>query len=167
MADIALILAFKDGKILFGKRNDNGKYTLPGGHLEEGEDPSEGAKRELDEETGLSPVGDIELVEERKLGNSTLHIFQCEVDGEPTGENDPDEECDEWKFYDLDAGVPKDLQGKLAGPKNQSDNFIVEEYGLAKAQQESEDIDIDPSAPEKEVHMTHNQIMSEWSRKCQ
>ena len=44
-----LIRDWKDD-ILMGKRNDNDKWTTPGGHLDKGECPYEGAIRELKEE---------------------------------------------------------------------------------------------------------------------
>ena len=40
--------------MLMGKRRDNGKWTNPGGHLNEGESPVAGAAREVKEETGLN-----------------------------------------------------------------------------------------------------------------
>src|SRR5687768_7017164 len=42
-----------DGRILLGKRTDNGMWATPGGHVEPDEDFSEAALRELREETGL------------------------------------------------------------------------------------------------------------------
>jgi len=47
-----------DGKILLMKRQnsgcDDGMYGLPSGHIEEGEDPLEGAVREAFEEIGIT-----------------------------------------------------------------------------------------------------------------
>lgn len=50
------VLITKDAKILMGKRKNahgDGTWAPPGGHLEYGETPQEGAQREVREETGL------------------------------------------------------------------------------------------------------------------
>lgn len=56
-------LIVEDGKILLGKRGIEpfkGFWNIPGGFLNYGEDPAEGAKREVFEETGLViEVGDL------------------------------------------------------------------------------------------------------------
>jgi len=44
----------KDGQLLLGRRTDNGLWSTPGGHVEEGEEFSEAALRELKEETGIT-----------------------------------------------------------------------------------------------------------------
>ena len=59
MAKLACyMLVFVDGKILLMKRQnsgcDDGMYGLPSGHIEEGEDPLEGAVRETLEEIGIT-----------------------------------------------------------------------------------------------------------------
>ncbi len=51
----------KNGEVLVGKRlnaHGNGTWCFPGGHLEFGESWEECAKREVDEETGLS-IGEV------------------------------------------------------------------------------------------------------------
>ena len=40
-------------KILLTRRQDNGRWCLPGGHMEAGENVSEACAREIWEETGL------------------------------------------------------------------------------------------------------------------
>ena len=59
MAKLACyMIVFVYGKILLMKRQnsgcDDGMYGLPSGHIEEGEDPLEGAVRETLEETGIT-----------------------------------------------------------------------------------------------------------------
>ena len=66
MAKLACyMLVFVDGKILLMKRQnsgcDDGMYSLPSGHIEEGEDPLEGAVRETLEEIGIL-VTDLEFL---------------------------------------------------------------------------------------------------------
>jgi ADP-ribose pyrophosphatase YjhB (NUDIX family) len=134
MKRIALIIATNSkGQLLLGKRNDSGKWTVPGGHLNEGEDPWDGAVRELKEETGLTPDDDIlDKVDERSLGQAQFYTFLCSVTGKPTGKNDPDEECSEWRWFDVKDGLPKEVQGNLAGPRDESKNIIVDHFGLEK-----------------------------------
>jgi ADP-ribose pyrophosphatase YjhB (NUDIX family) len=54
----AYALCLRDGCLLLAHLaptvTDGGKWTLPGGGLEFGEDPAAGVLRELDEETGLA-----------------------------------------------------------------------------------------------------------------
>jgi ADP-ribose pyrophosphatase YjhB (NUDIX family) len=41
------------GRLLLTRRSDNGRWCLPGGHLDPGESAAEGCVREVQEETGL------------------------------------------------------------------------------------------------------------------
>jgi 8-oxo-dGTP pyrophosphatase MutT (NUDIX family) len=115
---IASIAAFKDGKLLVGKRNDNQKWTLPGGHIEEGESHREAAARELLEETGLE-ASNLEYLGTGVVsrGNKTLRIYcyQADVEGEPSGEQDPDNECSEWRFVE---GLPEEIAENLHSKNN-------------------------------------------------
>ncbi|GGQ92675.1 NUDIX domain-containing protein [Deinococcus ruber] len=43
------------GELLMIRRRDNGRWDLPGGGVEPGEDVEHAARRELHEETGLTP----------------------------------------------------------------------------------------------------------------
>ena len=61
----AVVYAERGGQILLLKRAGgalSGQWFLPGGLVEDGELPEEGARRELLEESGLHIAGDLELV---------------------------------------------------------------------------------------------------------
>ena len=108
------IMILKDGKVLLGKRNEDpekadsllhgeGTWTLPGGKLEFGESFEQGAKREIEEETGLKAnklevicvtndiVSDAHFV--------TVGLLCTEFEGEPAA-MEPDEIV-EWKWFML------------------------------------------------------------------
>ena len=81
----AAIIVVKNGKILCGKRSDNGLVCGPGGHIEEGETAEEAAVREATEEFSITPkyvmyLGKIGAVK----GCLPSSIFLCtEFDGIP------------------------------------------------------------------------------------
>lgn len=129
---VALVIAVRDGLVLFGKRRDTGRWTLPGGHLEEGEDPADGARRELKEEADLEPEGDLQLIDERQLGEVKLWTYRCQVSGAPTGKRDPDKEVELWAFFDVSKGIPKSISGELQGPRDPDKNVAADVLGLEK-----------------------------------
>jgi ADP-ribose pyrophosphatase YjhB (NUDIX family) len=88
-----------DGQVLLARRArepDRGKWDLPGGFLEEVEDPLDGLRRELLEETGLrvEPIAFSDVVVDRygDEGNAphTLNLYWiCRaVSGEPQPQDD-------------------------------------------------------------------------------
>lgn len=89
--------------LLMLKRRDNGKWTLPGGHLEKGESPNEGAIRELYEETGirvwhLSRLG-CDKIDRPNNEPIIIHSYRVDLDRRPTSFNfDPDGEAQEFKW---------------------------------------------------------------------
>jgi 8-oxo-dGTP diphosphatase len=109
------VFVVKDNKLLLGKRKNtvgDGYWGLPGGHLELMESLTAGAKRELEEETGLtadrlvfSHIINDPLPEE---GTHYIHIdFLAEgVHGEAKV-MEP-EKCAEWKWFDLNNLPPYD-----------------------------------------------------------
>lgn len=85
----ALVYAERDGQILLLRRAGgvlSGQWYLPGGAVEAGESPEDGAIRELKEESGLSPASDLELVGVYRVwqyGRDWLHVsYRCAVEGE-------------------------------------------------------------------------------------
>lgn len=56
---VAIIYKDENDRILFMKREDNGQWMLPGGHIDAGETPEQAAIREFKEETNIDvkPIG--------------------------------------------------------------------------------------------------------------
>lgn len=60
MVGAGVLITDEQGRLLLGKRADNGFWGLPGGAVEPGETTEEAARREALEETGLT-VGQMDL----------------------------------------------------------------------------------------------------------
>lgn len=91
----ALVFNTDRTKVLLTRRTDNGRWCLPGGHMEAGESASEACEREVWEETGLrvratrltGVYSTPHRVAEYADGNRYQFValsFECEVlEGEP------------------------------------------------------------------------------------
>jgi 8-oxo-dGTP diphosphatase len=131
---IALVAAFdKKGRLLLGKRRDTGKWTMPGGHLDPGEIPLQGARRELWEEARLRAEA-VKLWAVKDNPGARLHVFRALVDGQADGSFDPDAEVSEWRWFDVSRGLPKELHGNLQGPPGAPANVLVDSLGLEKGE---------------------------------
>jgi mutator protein MutT len=97
------------GRILLARRArepDEGKWDLPGGFLDEGEDPREALRRELDEETGLQvePLEFFDVVVDRygddEDAQHTLNLYwTCRV---VSGEPEPADDVAELRWFARD-----------------------------------------------------------------
>lgn len=117
---VASVAAFnEDGLLLFGRREDNGKWSLPGGHFEPGEWPTKAATRELWEETALVPLDGVEFLGDATVSKGKVHVFafKCVVTKEPNAENDPDGEFVEFRWVKPER-IPQEIMGNLHSPKN-------------------------------------------------
>jgi 8-oxo-dGTP pyrophosphatase MutT (NUDIX family) len=134
--EVSSIAVIHDGKILMGKRNDNQRWTLPGGGLDEGEKPVDGAVRELFEEAGIKiKAKELKHLDTKKIKtytgkNMTIHAFKYEWDGEkPTSKNDPDKEVKKWEWIDYsNEELPEEVASNLHSPKN----VVLQAMGLVK-----------------------------------
>lgn len=99
-----------DGKLLILKRAPGylGNYwDIPGGTLEDGEDPADGAIRETLEETRLK-IGDLELffhysnIDTEKNKHFITLIFLAKVQSDPSTIKLSPKEHSEYKWIDLD-----------------------------------------------------------------
>jgi len=104
-----VVLVFKDGKVLLGRRLGDGpglgKFGSPGGHVEQLETLTECAIREVSEETGIEIDGMrfVSVVNVRSYAPAHFVMIVIRADwksGEPQT-LEPDR-CEGWKWYALD-----------------------------------------------------------------
>lgn len=87
-----IVFSDPDGKVLLLKRSPSegnfaGHWSLPGGGVEPGETPEEGARREANEEIGDHPEGELSPIKQKTTPTGmTFHTFRQPVDEqfEPT-----------------------------------------------------------------------------------
>lgn len=119
----ASIAVFWEQNLLMGKRRDTGRWTLPGGGVNMGETPYDGACRELEEEAGippqaLYPIGSKQI--QSRYGD-TIQIFSYKLEtyDHPTfTENDPDKEVAQWHWIDTVNGIPSYVRDNLQHKRN-------------------------------------------------
>lgn len=131
---IATVAVWRGQELLMGLRQDNMKWTFPGGHLDEAESPIAGAQRELYEETGisvfpeeLSYLGSAQTQSMRSGEPLEVHMFQVDAgDRLPVTGMDPDDEVHGWSWVSVSNGLPSGLAERLHVPKN----FLLRALGL-------------------------------------
>lgn len=133
MKEVATVGVVHDGKLLMGQRRDNSRWTNPGGHMENGEDPEAGALRELYEEAGITPKKIKHLATEKvttPTGKKLIvHAFKATVgDSTTTSQKDPDKEVKRWRWISIVKGLPEEIMSNLHSPKN----VLLKALGLQK-----------------------------------
>lgn len=128
--EVATIAVINGGSILMGKRRDNEKWTNPGGHMDPGETPIEGAKRELFEETGIK-ADSLDFMNSKtitKPDGSKIKVHAFKLDAgkhKTTMSNDPDQEVYRWQYIKLP--LPNHIRDHLHVPKG---NVIFDSLGI-------------------------------------
>ena len=113
---VADVIVLKDDKILLGKRSEKiiegGKWGLIGGYMERDETISEGASREVLEETGWT-IKDLTLIDindqperDHEDRQNICFAFYCTANQEVSK---PDWENTELKWFDLNDLPPDEL----------------------------------------------------------
>jgi 8-oxo-dGTP diphosphatase len=123
---VAAIITDKEGRILMGQRKGShgaGTWSLPGGHIDFGEEPEDTIRREVLEETGLD-VGQVIVHEGCPYVNTYFHkegkqyitlFFVAEYIGGEPQLKEP-EKCGGWSWYPHNC-LPKPLFGALDDDK--------------------------------------------------
>jgi len=106
------IIVDETGRFLLA-REDNGKWDMLGGGLDHGEDPIEGLRREIAEETGIEVtsisatpkyfITGPRLGHDTFVANAVYEIKLANLDFTPS------EECQELKFFNVDEARNIDL----------------------------------------------------------
>lgn len=129
--DVAVIAVIHDNCLLMGRRRDTGKWTTPGGHMNPGESPRNGAQRELLEETGIGVQSALlkplctEVVTGKGGQLVRVHAFRLDVDDRvaTSMQDDPDKEVTRWTWVPFDR-IPS--ESDLHAQKN----VILKALGL-------------------------------------
>lgn len=129
---IASVAVVRDGDmLLMGLRRDNMRWTLPGGHIDPGEEAHAGGLRELREEAGilaekLTLMG-AETITGRAGDQITVHAFRLDLTSAyPTTIDDPDKEVYSWEWIPIASGLPANIAANLHSPKN----IVLQKLGL-------------------------------------
>ena len=109
--DTAGVWISYDNRCMLCLRED-GRWSIPKGHIQIGEEPIDGALRELVEETQIMLNGTPELVEKVKKSNGDgyFHIFKFESDKKFIPRLD--HEHTKWGYFSYD-NLPTPLDEKL------------------------------------------------------
>lgn len=136
---VAKIAVRHQNHMLMGKRRDNGKWTMPGGHVDPDETMHEGALRELLEETGidippttlevLSPVDDLIDGNGKPLQVQAFGVRMSERPG-TSMLRDPDGEVERWRWVDMSKGLPEHIKKELHVPAERCN--LLQALGLVQ-----------------------------------
>lgn len=102
------LILIHDGKILLSRRYqtgyEDGKYSLPAGHIEDNESLTQGAAREVFEEIGLKIVPQafkLVHVMHRKEQDIRMDFFFTAEIGDQQPVNKETEKCDDLRWFPL------------------------------------------------------------------
>jgi 8-oxo-dGTP pyrophosphatase MutT (NUDIX family)/ribosomal protein S18 acetylase RimI-like enzyme len=161
-SEVASIAVRRGQHLLMGRRRDVGRWTLPGGHLNTGEKPVDGAVRELFEEAGIRVhPGELKHVATEDLTTFSgkkkrIHAYVYEHKGELAhGRHDPDQEVEKWEWIDCGKGLPDHVRSNLHSPKN----LLLQRLGLLGEPMEKSKL---PKFDARKVPAEHRRAATNW-----
>ena len=91
-----IIPILPDGRIVLIQRSDSGKWGLPGGMIDWGEDIPQAASRELEEETGLkiTKIKRLQGVYSNPQRDPRIHSISILLEVEADGKLDPEDKLE-------------------------------------------------------------------------
>ena len=139
---VASIVVCSGDKMLMLQRQDNDKWTFPGGHLNNDESFIDGAVRELFEEAGIraNPDEMILMGDKKTFEGKTIHVYLYKVSNEvtATASNDPDKEAKQFKW--LPHILPEEIKENLFIPVGENASLsMFMKYLLSQKAQELKD----------------------------
>lgn len=159
-SEVASIAVCDGDSILMGKRRDNGRWTLPGGHLDKGEEKAEGAVRELFEEAGIKvSAKDLKYLGSEDVTTFTgkkkkIHAYKYNWDGErPTTKNDPDKEVGKWEWIECKGSIPTEIADNAHTPVDK--NCVFSFLGLKPAEKKEISSAEKAEKPEFEIYKSN------------
>jgi 8-oxo-dGTP diphosphatase len=130
MKRVVAALIFKDGKVLVCQRTRHQtmplKWEFPGGKIEEGEQPRDALRRELDEELGIdAQIGDeVARIQHQYPGGGSVELrffvvreYRREIENRIFKDVrwSPPSELPSFDFLEADLGLVQDLaSGKIS-----------------------------------------------------
>jgi 8-oxo-dGTP pyrophosphatase MutT (NUDIX family) len=110
----AVVVINNEGKVLLGKRLEDGKWTSPAGGSEPNENnPLKTAVRELFEEAGIAADPRfLQPISQSKCKNGKIchvYLYVCSSSILVTSKLDPDQEVKTWKWFSMDE-IPNALR---------------------------------------------------------
>jgi len=93
-------IVIKENRILLGYNSLTDEYGLPGGHIEEGEHVIDALFRELQEESGIAVVENVEYLFEY-ADNYVFLVEPKNTPVQPTATDDPDEEFNRLEWFSV------------------------------------------------------------------
>lgn len=126
LKEVSSVAVTNGEAILFGLRNDNLLWALPGGHKNGDESPHQAGVRELYEETGIKAHKDaLTYLGHKLVGDGVLvHAFKYDISEKPdvvetmSVSRDPDEEFRELKWVHIDSPEWYSVQENAHCPRN-------------------------------------------------
>ena len=129
-----VLLVDPDGQVLLARRRDGQGWSLPGGHIEDGETPEQAARRELKEETYLDAPESLSEWTRRIRDGVDFTTFVGRVDRPETPTLNEEHSRAVW----VQPQAALETMDLHPGMRIVLEQFSLDELGVAKAMRDGE-----------------------------